>query len=67
MDASKTITNEKIEILHNEQKKPRSRKRSIITFAVVSLLNVGLLILLWTQLITPRANQPQVGSSSTIG
>jgi len=64
---TKTITNEKIEILHNEQKKPHSRKRSIVTFAVVSLLNVGLLILLWTQLITPRAGQPQVGSSSTVG
>jgi cytochrome c biogenesis protein CcmG/thiol:disulfide interchange protein DsbE len=64
---TKTITNEKIEIQHNEQKKPRSRKRSIITFVVVSLMNVGLLILLWTQLITPRSNQPQVDSASPIG
>src|SRR5258708_19726254 len=34
----------------------RSRKRSIIIFAGVSLLNVGLLVLLWTQLLTPAAN-----------
>lgn len=31
----------------------RSRKRSITIFVVVSLLNVGLLALLWTQLLTP--------------
>lgn len=29
------------------------RKRSIIIFVVVSLVNVGLLALLWTQLLTP--------------
>jgi len=29
------------------------RKRSIIIFVVVSLLNIGLLALLWTQLLTP--------------
>src|SRR5258708_30600345 len=31
----------------------RSRKRSITIFAVVSILNVALLALLWTQLLTP--------------
>lgn len=31
----------------------RSRKRSITIFVVVSLLNVALLALLWTQLLTP--------------
>ncbi len=31
----------------------RSRKRNITIFVVVSLLNVGLLALLWTQLLTP--------------
>jgi cytochrome c biogenesis protein CcmG/thiol:disulfide interchange protein DsbE len=30
-----------------------SRKRSIVIFTLVSLLNVGLLSLLWTQLLTP--------------
>lgn len=64
---TKTITNEKAEILHNEQKQPRSRKRNIVIFTVVSLLNVGLLILLWTQLITPRSAQSQVENASTIG
>src|SRR5947209_20352058 len=34
----------------------RSRKRSIIIFGGVSLLNVGLLVLLWTQLLTRAAN-----------
>jgi cytochrome c biogenesis protein CcmG, thiol:disulfide interchange protein DsbE len=32
------------------------RKRSIIIFVTVSLLNVGLLVLLWTQLLTPAQN-----------
>lgn len=31
----------------------RSRKRSIIIFTLVSLLNAGLLALLWVQLLTP--------------
>jgi cytochrome c biogenesis protein CcmG/thiol:disulfide interchange protein DsbE len=31
----------------------RSRRRSIVIFTVVSLLNVGLLTLLWVQLLTP--------------
>ncbi|HEX7734488.1 MAG TPA: TlpA disulfide reductase family protein [Ktedonobacteraceae bacterium] len=31
----------------------RSRKRSILTFTVVSVVNLGLLALLWTQLLTP--------------
>jgi cytochrome c biogenesis protein CcmG/thiol:disulfide interchange protein DsbE len=33
----------------------RSRKRNKVVFVVVCLLNVGLLVLLWTQLMTPRA------------
>jgi cytochrome c biogenesis protein CcmG/thiol:disulfide interchange protein DsbE len=65
MDEKDTST--KIEIQQTGDRKPRSRKRSIITFTVVSLLNVGLLILLWTQLITPRSGPPQVDSASTIG
>lgn len=35
------------------RRKKNTRKRSIIIFVVVSLLNVGLLALLWTQLLTP--------------
>lgn len=36
--------------------KSRSRKRSITIFIVVSILNAALLILLWTQLLTPAHN-----------
>lgn len=36
------------EILHK-----RSRKRSIAIFMIVSLLNIGLVVMLWTQLMTP--------------
>ncbi|HEY6408467.1 MAG TPA: TlpA disulfide reductase family protein, partial [Ktedonobacteraceae bacterium] len=42
-------------------KRKSSRKRNIAIFIVVSLLNVGLLALLWSQLLTPAQNQ---GSSS---
>lgn len=37
-------------------KRKNRRKRSIIIFVVVSLLNAGLLVLLWTQLLTPAQN-----------
>lgn len=37
----------------------RSRKRSITIFLVVSLLNIGLLVFLWTQLLTPAQNAAQ--------
>lgn len=43
-------------------KRTKSRKRSITIFIVVSLINASLLILLWTQLLTP-AQQP--GSTSS--
>lgn len=39
--------------------KKGSRKRSIAIFLVVSLLNVGLLVFLWTQLLTPAQNAAQ--------
>jgi cytochrome c biogenesis protein CcmG, thiol:disulfide interchange protein DsbE len=35
------------------------RKRSITIFVVVSLLNVGLIVFLWTQLLTPAQNVAQ--------
>ena len=40
------------------------RKRSIIIFVVVSLLNVGLLALLWSQLLTPAQNSPSSQATS---
>ncbi len=65
--------NEELASTENALKQPivqkRSRKRSITIFVVVSLLNVGLLTLLWTQLLTP-AHQPtdnNTVNSATIG
>jgi cytochrome c biogenesis protein CcmG, thiol:disulfide interchange protein DsbE len=46
--------------------KKRSRKRSITIFIVVSVVNVALLVLLWTQLLTPAHPTP-TGSNSTTG
>ena len=42
-----------------------SRKRSIIIFTIVSLLNVGLLTLLWSQLLTPAPSQVITTTSGT--
>ncbi len=47
--------------------KKRSRKRRITIFVVVSLLNVGLLALLWTQLLTPRSAKHSADDSSLVG
>lgn len=53
-------------------KRKHSRKRSITIFIVVSVLNVALLGLLWSQLLTPAANVPNqqssgFGDSSAVG
>jgi cytochrome c biogenesis protein CcmG/thiol:disulfide interchange protein DsbE len=46
----------------------RSRKRSIIIFTMVTLINIGLLALLWTQLLTPaRQGSSQTASDPLIG
>ncbi len=45
-----------------KSKPKRSRKRRILIFTVVSLINVGLLALLWSQLLTPA--QPNVATAS---
>lgn len=57
--------------MDNENQAPESapvpknrRKRSIIIFVAVSLINVGLLVLLWTQLLTP-AQSPTTGKTTT--
>jgi cytochrome c biogenesis protein CcmG, thiol:disulfide interchange protein DsbE len=42
----------------------RSRKRSVLIFIVVSLLNIGLLALLWTQLLTPAQNSSSQNTAS---
>jgi cytochrome c biogenesis protein CcmG, thiol:disulfide interchange protein DsbE len=41
-----------------------SRKRSITIFTIVTLLNIAVLIFLWTQLLTPAQNAAQ-GQSQT--
>lgn len=43
----------------------QTRKRSITIFIVVSLLNVGLLALLWTQLLTPAQTNTVQGTPQT--
>lgn len=43
--------------------KKRSRKRNITIFAVVSVLNVALLVLLWTQLTTPASQVSKTSAS----
>lgn len=48
-------------------KRKRSRKRNITIFIVVSLLNVALLALLWTQLLTPSKQAQTQGSVLSIG
>ena len=44
--------------------KRRSRKRSILTFTVISVVNIGLLVLLWTQLLTPAHQSSSQGAPS---
>jgi cytochrome c biogenesis protein CcmG/thiol:disulfide interchange protein DsbE len=47
--------------------KKSSRKRSITIFAVVSTINIALLALLWTQLLTPAKNAPSnINSNSEV-
>ncbi len=53
-----------LEIAQEQEQKPvrgkkRSRKRSIIIFSAVTLVNVALLAFLWTQLLTPAPTATQ--------
>jgi cytochrome c biogenesis protein CcmG/thiol:disulfide interchange protein DsbE len=45
--------------------KSRSRKRSITIFIVVSIVNAALLILLWTQLLTPAQNASSMQNNTS--
>ena len=75
MEVKQIITNaQEAQSTPAEQGMPRkrSRKRSITIFIVVSVVNVGLLVLLWTQLLTPAANVSNqqssgFGDSSAVG
>jgi cytochrome c biogenesis protein CcmG, thiol:disulfide interchange protein DsbE len=42
-----------------------SRKRSITIFSIVTIVNIGLLVFLWTQLLTPAQNTTSGKSSVT--
>ncbi|MDQ2907583.1 MAG: TlpA family protein disulfide reductase [Chloroflexota bacterium] len=44
----------------------RTRRRSITIFIVVSVLNVALLALLWSQLLTPAAQPAGQGNSGSV-
>src|SRR5436305_5911178 len=50
-----------------EGRKRSARRRRFVIFGVVSLVNVGLLALLGSQLLTPAQNQSNVASSPLIG
>jgi cytochrome c biogenesis protein CcmG, thiol:disulfide interchange protein DsbE len=59
METNGVMTDDSDNTAQLEQKlqQPKSsRKRRIIIFSVVSVINAGLLILLWTQLLTPAPN-----------
>lgn len=64
METKSTVPDDKTQQEHPLTKPKRSRKRSIIIFTVVTIINAGLLILLWTQLLTPAANTSNGDSSA---
>jgi cytochrome c biogenesis protein CcmG/thiol:disulfide interchange protein DsbE len=47
-----------------QERKP-ARRRHIITFVVITLFNVGLLALLWTQLLTPAQTSSVASQNGT--
>jgi cytochrome c biogenesis protein CcmG, thiol:disulfide interchange protein DsbE len=53
------------------QVKKSGQKRRVITFVVMTIINVGLIVLLWTQLLSPAKPAPtnisNTGSTDTIG
>ncbi len=65
MDEPKEQLSENDEALVRPPARKNTRKRSITIFIVVSLLNVGLLALLWTQLLTPASTSTTHGTPAT--
>lgn len=51
------------EALVRQPARKNTRKRSILIFTVVSLFNIGLLALLWTQLLTPAQQSSSQNAS----
>lgn len=64
METQSAVTDDGTQLEQEPAKPKRSRKRSIIIFSVVSVVNAGLLILLWTQLLTPAPNSGSGDSSA---
>jgi cytochrome c biogenesis protein CcmG, thiol:disulfide interchange protein DsbE len=65
METNDSIVDDNLQNTHPGKittRRKGSRKRNITIFIVVSLLNIGLLVLLWTQLLTPAQNR--AGASS---
>ena len=66
-----SVTPDEIKTSEADVVKRSSRKRHITIFIVVSILNVALLVLLWTQLLTPASQLPNTstdnGGSSSAG
>ncbi|BCL82729.1 TlpA family protein disulfide reductase [Ktedonobacteria bacterium brp13] len=44
----------------------RSRRRNMVVFTIVTLINVGLIALLWTQLMTPKASTATSSPDNTM-
>ena len=61
---SKRIPSYEIQVQEAETVQKRSRKRSTITFIVICTVNVVLLVLFWTQLLTPAQNKQHTGTST---
>ena len=65
MEEPKEQLSENGEALVRQPARKSTRKRSIIIFTVVILLNIGLLALLWTQLLTPASTSTVQGTGSS--
>ena len=64
METESVVPGDGTQLEPKSAKPKRSRKRSIIIFTIVSVVNAGLLILLWTQLLTPASNAGSGDSSA---
>ncbi len=61
---SESIPSHTIQVQETGTVQKRLRKRSTITFIVICTVNVVLLVVFWTQLLTPAQNKQHVGTST---
>ncbi|BCL77644.1 TlpA family protein disulfide reductase [Ktedonobacteria bacterium brp13] len=61
----KSVTSDVVQAPQPIAVRKRSHKRSVTTFALVSIVNVALLVLLWTLLVTPAPKQSQPGANTS--